>query len=979
MSPATSPFKFLDSYTREDREIFFGRDREIEELYQKVFDGKMLLLYGVSGTGKTSLINCGLANKFEESDWLPVSIRRGSDINRSIQTVIRKVALTPLKEKTSLTTALHSIYLDHFKPVYLIFDQFEELFIFGDRQERDELIQSISELVESDVQCRLIFSIREEYLAGVTEFESVIPDFLANRMRIEKMTRQHAREVIEGPCRVHDITLEEKFPEALLEKLNPDRNEIELTYLQVFLDKIFRLSGDSSKFELAQLDQAGDVSDLLGSFLEEQISELEDPDTGLVILKAFVSVKGTKRQVTNEDITDFATTLGKKISEKDLKNLIQRFINLRILRDKDESGRYELRHDSLASKIYEKITLVEKELLEIKEYLENAYQNFDRRGIYLGERDLTYIAPYEDKLILNRKLQQFISDSKKVLMKSRRRRRRVLAAGAVGLFLVLIVFTGWALNERRKAFYQKILAEQESQNAIEARDEAVQARDDAENSRKLAEDATGEALLQKSLADSALVVAESQREFAEQQQGRAETLYEEANEQKLIAEEARKRTEESREEVIAANRLANFHLYVFNGKELANKSLITQEDDTLKALLALTGYELINYGHSEYGLENTKTEYDPEILEALQESLFLFNSDSVFHGEIQELDFHGEHLVFSNEPGRVVLAKVDVNEQTKLPSLQVVREFSIPGNILISSISFDQVNSRISVGTTGGEVILLNSSDGSYETLYNHEGSKVLSVELLPDKDWLVSTATTNTVIFYDLQARDNKRMIIMEDIQYAVETIDSRYILTSTNTGKIRLWDTDDLDNEMFIPRTLFNMGRGTVYSLDYNPDNQIIAAGIDGNTLLFSFSPDDIHELAPMSFTQKHKGIVSNVQFSGDNNWLSASGWDGLIMIWDVNQIISGEISRIDPITIHNPMKIFSLGFENSNSFLLYGDNRNLHFTTIDIDLAYIQLKKIVGDRELSKLEWEYYIKGNLNRPSNQDLFARVKGANL
>ena len=27
-----SPFKFLDSYTKEDRDIFFGRDQEIEEL-----------------------------------------------------------------------------------------------------------------------------------------------------------------------------------------------------------------------------------------------------------------------------------------------------------------------------------------------------------------------------------------------------------------------------------------------------------------------------------------------------------------------------------------------------------------------------------------------------------------------------------------------------------------------------------------------------------------------------------------------------------------------------------------------------------------------------------------------------------------------------------------------------------------------------------------------------------------------------------
>ena len=50
-----SPFKFLDSYTKDDRDIFFGRDREIEELYQKVFESKLLLVYGVSGTGNRTI------------------------------------------------------------------------------------------------------------------------------------------------------------------------------------------------------------------------------------------------------------------------------------------------------------------------------------------------------------------------------------------------------------------------------------------------------------------------------------------------------------------------------------------------------------------------------------------------------------------------------------------------------------------------------------------------------------------------------------------------------------------------------------------------------------------------------------------------------------------------------------------------------------------------------------------------------------
>jgi AAA+ ATPase superfamily predicted ATPase len=79
-----SPFKFLDSFTLADRDIFFGRDQEISDLYRRIFESKILLVYGVSGTGKSSLINCGLASRFDDSDWLPVNVRRGKNIIDSL-------------------------------------------------------------------------------------------------------------------------------------------------------------------------------------------------------------------------------------------------------------------------------------------------------------------------------------------------------------------------------------------------------------------------------------------------------------------------------------------------------------------------------------------------------------------------------------------------------------------------------------------------------------------------------------------------------------------------------------------------------------------------------------------------------------------------------------------------------------------------------------------------------------------------------
>ena len=444
----TSPFKFLDSYTKDDREIFFGREREIEELYHRVFESKIMLVYGVSGTGKSSLIHCGLANKFSETDWLPLVIRRGGNMVENMAGAISSASLTEQQSKFSNATdfkkGVRSLYLDHFKPVFFIFDQFEELFIFGDKEERRTFISIVKTLTESDLQCRFIFVMREEYMASISEFERYIPTIFSNRVRIEKMSNTNALEAIKGPCRFAGISFEEGFAEALLGKLSPESADVELTYLQVYLDKIFRMSESSKStstgnisFSIELLRKTGNVSDLLGSFLEEQIAKLDDPDNTLRVLKSFVSVKGTKKQMSLEEVSDFASSFGKKIDYPDLQVILQTFVNLRILRDKDDTGRYELRHDALATKIYEKITIVEKEILEIKHFIENAYANYEKRKIFLNPVDLSYISPYEDKLFLNKKLSDFINDSKREISARKKAFTLTLRYSAAGLLIII--------------------------------------------------------------------------------------------------------------------------------------------------------------------------------------------------------------------------------------------------------------------------------------------------------------------------------------------------------------------------------------------------------------------------------------------------------------------------------------------------------------------------------------------------------------
>ncbi|PLX22790.1 MAG: hypothetical protein C0599_05655, partial [Salinivirgaceae bacterium] len=265
----------------------------------------------------------------------------------------------------------------------------------------------IAQIKAWDVQVKILFIMREEYLANVSAFEEKIPDLLTNRLRIEKMSTAKVKEAITGPCNFAEIGIENEAVETIIEKLTRQGKTIELTYLQVLLDRLFHKAaqeqkGDNLQFTQSLVTSLGEVSDILGDFLEEQIRQFDNPDQVLDVLKSFVSIRGTKRQSTVEEIGNHLLSLNKKQDKGALQDIIQQLVSIRILREKDENGRYELRHDALAVRIYEKISLVERELIEVRQYIETAYENYLKRGSLLKKEDISYISIYLHKLYLKK-------------------------------------------------------------------------------------------------------------------------------------------------------------------------------------------------------------------------------------------------------------------------------------------------------------------------------------------------------------------------------------------------------------------------------------------------------------------------------------------------------------------------------------------------------------------------------------------------
>src|SRR5437868_10252381 len=72
---ANNLFIGLRSYSEGQSDIFFGRDNEIDQLTSLVESNTLTIVFGKSGTGKTSLLNAGVFPRLRKNYCLPFRIR----------------------------------------------------------------------------------------------------------------------------------------------------------------------------------------------------------------------------------------------------------------------------------------------------------------------------------------------------------------------------------------------------------------------------------------------------------------------------------------------------------------------------------------------------------------------------------------------------------------------------------------------------------------------------------------------------------------------------------------------------------------------------------------------------------------------------------------------------------------------------------------------------------------------------------------
>lgn len=346
-----SPFKFLDAFEKEDKDLFFGRDAEVGHLYDMTFDTRLIVFFGASGTGKTSMIQCGLANKFSDTRWQELYLRRGQNINDSILNQLTQ-KLEPFRPGIKLGDPIEGIRQLHkytAKPIFITFDQFEEIFILSpDEAEQKRFFRFLQDLLDAALACKVILVMREEFIGHLWDYEYLVPTIFDHRFRIKSLEEGKMRLIVESTFQELEaqakVVVEdtEKVSAAIVKKLMKSKAGAGLTYLQVFLDQLYKRENREQRVEnragavprirRETVEAMGTIEDVIDDFLDEQIVALE-ADFGqgipLKILGSMVSDKRTKEVLDEDRIEEIRQKY--QLSPDEMNRLLQAFENMRIL------------------------------------------------------------------------------------------------------------------------------------------------------------------------------------------------------------------------------------------------------------------------------------------------------------------------------------------------------------------------------------------------------------------------------------------------------------------------------------------------------------------------------------------------------------------------------------------------------------------------------------------------------------------------
>ena len=255
-----NPFPGLRPFSVDDSHLFFGREGQIDDILLKISKNRFVTVMGYSGSGKSSLMSCGLVPVLyggfitdSGSQWNIITTRPGSSPIRSltdsiVEFMIRTQRITE-KDAEVYSAIVNSVlrsgsdglieisrflHRESGENTFFLVDQFEEVFRYRDVEENEESLndaQLYVNLILTAVEQKAIptyvaLTMRSDFIGECSVFSGLTQKINNSNYLIPQLTREQKKLVVEGPIKVAGGQISKRLVKRLLNDIGNNHDQL---------------------------------------------------------------------------------------------------------------------------------------------------------------------------------------------------------------------------------------------------------------------------------------------------------------------------------------------------------------------------------------------------------------------------------------------------------------------------------------------------------------------------------------------------------------------------------------------------------------------------------------------------------------------------------------------------------------------------------------------------------------------------------
>jgi hypothetical protein len=303
-----NPFPGLRPFEPDEDYLFFGRERQVDELVHRLRTTRFLAILGTSGSGKSSLVRSGLIPSLHGgamtqagSSWRVAILRPGENPLGNLADALREALgwegdtdglfraffeTTLRASKLGLVECVRQARLRERDNVLVLVDQFEELFRFKQSRKdagHAEALAFVKLLVEASRQNEshlyVALTMRSDFIGNCMEFAELPEVINEGLYLVPRMTRDELRAAVTGPVAVGGTSISPRLVSRLLNDIGDSPDQLPI--LQHALMRTWnRWERDHARgqepLDLRHYEAVGTMGQALSQHAEEALGELDE-------------------------------------------------------------------------------------------------------------------------------------------------------------------------------------------------------------------------------------------------------------------------------------------------------------------------------------------------------------------------------------------------------------------------------------------------------------------------------------------------------------------------------------------------------------------------------------------------------------------------------------------------------------------------------------------------------------------------------